>query len=87
MPAHPKRPELPARTAKLFRNGRNQALRIPRDFEFAVSEVVIYKDDDRLIVEPLTQPPTLATVLATLKPLTVDFPETPDPVVDPEDIL
>ena len=53
MPARPKRPELPARTAKLFRNGRNQALRIPRDFEFAVSEVVIYKDDDRIITSEI----------------------------------
>ena len=87
MSVHPERPELPARTAKLFRNGRNQALRIPRAFEFAVDEVVIYKDVDRLIVEPVTQPPTLATVLATLKPLTVDFPEIPDPVADPEDLL
>ena len=45
-------PEAP-RQARLFRNGRNQALRIPRDLEFPGDTVILHKEDDRLIVEPL----------------------------------
>jgi len=32
------------RTAKLFRNGRSQAVRLPRDFRFQESEVYIRRD-------------------------------------------
>ena len=34
------------RTAKLFRNGRSQAVRLPADFRFEGSEVFIRKDSD-----------------------------------------
>ena len=56
------------RHVKLFRNGRNQAVRIPREFEFQGDDAVIRKEGDRLIIEPA---PTrsLVAVLATLKPL------------------
>ena len=33
-----------ARTAKLFRNGRSQALRLPADYRFKGSEVYIRRD-------------------------------------------
>lgn len=33
-----------AQTAKLFRNGRSQAVRLPADFRFAGSEVYIRRD-------------------------------------------
>ena len=61
-----------------FRNGRNQALRIPRDLEFPGSEVILHKEDDRLIVEPVARPRTLAEILPGLTPLTEDFPEFTD---------
>ena len=85
---HPK-PNLPsqARHARLFRNGRNQAVRIPRDFELTADEVIIYKEDDRLIVVPVQQAPSLADVLSQLSPLDVDFPKIADPVPEPEDLL
>ena len=60
---------VPARHARLFRNGRNQAVRIPREFELAADEVVIYQEDHRLIIEPVERRSSLAAVLATLKPL------------------
>ncbi len=42
-----------ARTAKLFTNGRNQALRLPRELEFkGTDEVVIYRLGTRLVIEP-----------------------------------
>jgi antitoxin VapB len=41
------------RHVRLFRNGRNQALRIPREFELEGEEALIHKEGDRLIVEPI----------------------------------
>lgn len=38
------------RVAKLFRNGRSQALRIPKEFEFEGSEVLIRRHGDNAIV-------------------------------------
>jgi antitoxin VapB len=62
------------RHARLFRNGRNQALRIPREFEMPGDEVIIHKDGDRLILEPLKRN-RLLEVLATLEPLDEPFPD------------
>lgn len=75
------------RHARLFRNGRNQALRIPREFELAADEVIIHREDDRLVLEPVRRSPSLAAVLATLAPLDEDFPSIADPPSEPEDIL
>lgn len=76
-----------ARHARLFRNGRNQAVRIPREFELAADEVLIYREDRRLVIEPVERRPTLAEVLAGLVPLDEDFPEIDDPPTKPEDPL
>ncbi len=62
------------RHARLFLNGRNQALRIPREFELPGEVVVIHKEGDRLVLEPLKTRKLLAT-LATLKPVTDEFPD------------
>jgi len=70
------------RHVRLFKNGRNQALRIPRDFELPGDEAIIRKEGNRLIVEPVARP-TLLAVLATLEPLNEDFPEIED--LPPED--
>jgi antitoxin VapB len=66
------------RHVRLFKNGRNQALRIPREFELPGSEAIIRKEGDRLIVEPVKRPSLLA-LLATLEALDEDFPEIEDP--------
>jgi antitoxin VapB len=60
------------RHVRLFRNGRNQALRIPRDLELPGREAVVRKEGQRLVVEPLAKP-SLLSVLATLKPIDEDF--------------
>jgi len=62
------------RHVRLFRNGRNQALRIPREFELAGDEAIIRREGDRLIVEPVPAAGLLA-VLARLKPLDEAFPD------------
>jgi len=65
------------RHVKLFKNGRNQAVRIPREFELPGDEAIMRKEGDRLIIEP-TQPKSLLAVLATLQPLDEEFPPIPD---------
>ena len=62
------------RHARLFRNGRNQAVRIPRELEFDGDEVIIRKEGHRLIIEPLKKTGLLA-VLGTLEPLDETFPD------------
>ena len=61
------------RHVKLFRNGRNQAVRIPREFELPGEEAVIRKDGQRLVIEP-APPRSLLALLATLPPLDEAFP-------------
>ena len=69
------------RHIRLFRNGTNQALRIPRDLELPGNEAVIRKEGDRLIVEAVKKPSLLA-LLTTLQPLDEEFPEMEDPPVN-----
>jgi antitoxin VapB len=74
------------RQVSLFRNGRNQAIRIPREFELEGSEAIIYKEGERLIIEPLRKK-GLRELLASLSPLEEDFPEVDDMPVEGEDIF
>lgn len=74
------------RHVSLFRNGANQALRIPRDLELPGNRATIHREGNRLIVEPVSKPSLLAT-LATLSPLDEDFPEIEDPPVTDEQIF
>jgi len=62
----------PERRVKVFRNGRNQAVRIPRGFEFAGKEAIMRKEGNRLIIEPVP-PKSLLAVLETLEPIEENF--------------
>jgi len=75
----------PERHVKVFKNGRNQAVRIPREFEFPGEEAIMRKEGDRLIIEP-APPKSLLAVLATLAPLQEDFPPILDLPPDPLDL-
>jgi antitoxin VapB len=50
------------RHVRLFRNGRNQAIRIPRDLELPGREAALRKEGQRLVVEPLATPSLLSVV-------------------------
>ena len=70
------------RHVRLFRNGANQALRIPREFELPGTEAVLRKEGNRLIVEPVQQDALLALLAAwrdepEALPDIVDFPAEP----------
>ena len=65
------------RNVRLFRNGRNQAIRIPREFELPGSEAVIRREGSRLIIEALP-PKSLLAFLAASQPQAVEFPDIDD---------
>lgn len=60
------------RRVRLFKNGRNQAVRIPREFELPGEDAIMRKEGDRIVIEPAA-PQSLLAVLATLRPLDEDF--------------
>jgi antitoxin VapB len=62
------------RVVKLFKNGRNQAVRIPREFELPGDEAIMRKEGPRLIIEPVPKK-SLLELLATLEPIDEEFPE------------
>jgi len=74
-----------ARHVRLFRNGRNQALRIPRELELPGDEALIRKEGDRLIVEPVRRPSLLA-VLETLQPLDEQLPDIDEGLAPLDDV-
>jgi antitoxin VapB len=73
------------RQVKLFKNGRNQAVRIPREFELAGEEAIMRKEGQRLIIEP-APPKSLLAVLATLPTLDEEFPPIKDLPAEPVDL-
>jgi antitoxin VapB len=75
----------PERHVKLFRNGRNQAVRIPREFELPGKDAIMRKEGDRLVIEP-TSPKSLLGVLATLEPLDDELPTIPELDLDSVDL-
>jgi len=73
------------RQVKLFRNGRNQAVRIPREFELPGNDAVLTKEVDRLILEAAPKRGLLA-YLAQMTPLDEDFAPIEDLPAEPVDI-
>jgi len=41
---------MPAQTAKIFTNGRSQAVRLPKEFRFETTEVYIRKVGDDVVI-------------------------------------
>lgn len=74
------------RQVRLFRNGRNQAVRIPVEFELPGDEAIMHRDGDRLVIEPVRKR-GLVALLKSMKPLDEDFPEIDDPMPTPENAL
>lgn len=74
------------RRVRLFRNGRNQAVRIPVEFELPGDEAVIHRDGDRLVIEPVRKRGLLA-LLKTMEPLGENFPEIDDPAPNPKRVF
>ena len=73
------------RHVRLFRNGRNQAVRIPRDFELEGTEAILRREGDCLIIEPVRKG-RLLDLLARLQPLPDGFPDVDDTLPPLDDV-
>lgn len=69
------------RHVKLFKNGRSQAVRIPREFELPGEDAVMHMENGRLVIEP-APPRSLLALLKTLQPIEEDFAPISDPYPD-----
>jgi antitoxin VapB len=79
--------EPPARHVRLFRNGANQAVRIPKEFELPGTQALMHREGNRLILELVPDRPkkgTLAALvfaldeIAKLGPCQDEFPDIGD---------
>lgn len=61
------------RQVRVFKNGRNRAVRIPVEFEFPGDAVMMRKEGDRIIMEPVKKTGNLIEWLRTQEPLDEDF--------------
>ena len=84
------------RHVRLFRNGANQAVRIPREFELPGTEAVMIRDGDRLIIEPIKpqyEKGSAQAVLAALNrwaaegPIDEEFPDVDEGLLPLDDIV
>lgn len=71
-----------ARKVSLFRNGRNKAVRIPVEFEPEGDEMLIRKEGDLIILQPVKPPKTMRELLASWEP-EPDFPDIDDSDLPP----
>ncbi|MDB2408004.1 AbrB/MazE/SpoVT family DNA-binding domain-containing protein [Jannaschia sp.] len=75
-----------SRQARLFRNNRSQAVRIPADWEMPGDSVTIRRDGEKLVLEPVRARGLLG-LLAAWDPLDETLPDLADPPPGAEDIL
>lgn len=72
-------------TARVFRSGNSQAVRLPKEFRFGAAEVEIFRRGDEVVLRERRL--SLAARLAGLPPLPKDFPDDiPDEPADPDDL-
>jgi antitoxin VapB len=74
------------RAVKLFRNGRNQAVRIPVEFELPGTDAIMFRDGDRIVVEPVRRR-GLAALLDSWEDMNEALPEIEDMAPEAEDIF
>jgi len=74
-----------SRPVRLFRNGANQAVRIPREFELPGADAIMTREADAIVIRP-APPRSLLALLKTLKPLPERFPDIPELPIEPVDL-
>ena len=74
------------RHVKLFRNGRNQAVRIPVEFELAGNVAIMRREGDTLVIVPVRKR-GLAALLESWEEMPEGLPEIEDHRAEPEDIF
>ena len=85
-----------SRQVRLFRNGANQAVRIPKEFELPGKEAVIHREGNRLVieaVEPKHPKGSAAALMAALEsmkdwePVLEPFPDVDAGMLPLDDII
>ncbi len=74
------------RHVRLFRNGRNQAVLIPVEFELPGDEAIMHRAGGRLVIEPVRKR-GLVALLKTMKPIESGIPDIDDPSPKPENVF
>lgn len=54
-------------TAKIFKTGRSQAVRLPKKYRFTTSEVEIRREGDKVILSPISRESALEAFLTLPK--------------------
>jgi antitoxin VapB len=79
------------RIVSLFRNGSNQALRIPKDFTLASNKAELTATPEgNLLITPIIEKETLADIIKAMAQegdLDGEFPEFPDSPPEPVDLF
>ncbi|MBW2341517.1 MAG: antitoxin [Deltaproteobacteria bacterium] len=61
------------KTARVFKSGNSQAVRLPKDFKLDVTEVSVFKNDGDLVLRPLRK--TWQDYFKRGRRFSDDFPE------------
>ena len=81
-------PESPTRHVRLFRNGANQAVRIPKEFELPGKEAEIRQVGNTLVITPIETPKaSLRELLDSWEPMEEDFPDVDEGLLPLDDIV
>jgi antitoxin VapB len=84
-----------SRHVRLFRNGANQAVRIPKEFELPGKEAILRREGNRLVLEAIPDKPkrgTAAALAAALKEMAMlgsideEFPDVDEGLLPLDDI-
>jgi antitoxin VapB len=79
--------ETPARHVRLFRNGANQAVRIPKEFELPGKEALMHREGNRLIIELVkAKASTLAEAMKDWEDMDEPFPDVDKGLLPLDDI-
>ncbi len=91
------RPDTDApRQVRLFRNGANQAVRIPKEFEFATNDALMRKVGNTIVIEPVEPKYTkgspeamlaMLAELAKLGPCDDEFPDVDEGLLPIDDVV
>jgi antitoxin VapB len=80
------------KVVRLFRNGANQAVRIPREFELSSLDVTIRKVGNALVIEPVAQihprgsAAALLAALASLEAIDDVWPDVDEGMLSLDDV-
>jgi antitoxin VapB len=72
--------------ARVFRNGRSRAVRIPSGIDLPGDELVFRQEGKVVTITPVAKKPNLLEVLAAMTPAQEKFPEIDDPAPEPVEI-